>query len=1129
MRIYNARALKSQKSALKIQKRVKKQMTLKFQRLKTLEIQKTKQRLEALKPYHFILVFLALFVSNLRALTSFELHNIDKAHEQGYTGKGVNIGIVDSIFNPNHELLFGKFLEPPINNTYSEPTNNHGNHIAGIAAAARTDGANYGVAYNSKIVAYGNLGMSNYSTGFGAMLTHNVRVINNSHTAFYPQFVEFARQNNSILIVYASGNDGALTPTLAAKHGTGSAKSGGSDVSFPDTYYNLGAWLTVGNIDSSYVKRKNDGSLEVLARAVGGKSASTNLCQGARAYCVMAAGTDILSAGYANGSLYQGTGTSQAAPAVSGVAALLAEKFPFLNGKQLADFILTTANKDFTAPKVIYKYNTNTGLYDIIYIDSEIPKIGGTNDKAQILKDLRAAYVIFTEDNYKNANVIKMSKDEVFGQGIVDAAAALRGLAMIDINRLGESDIKTFNGTQAAFYTLDTKGHNALFENDISQRTWDAKYQNSSVQAQLGVKMKNLNAGLIKTGAGTLSISGNLNYLGDTIVENGELRLLGKGAKMQAMSENSAQISSQNLSQSVNLNANFEQNSAKNSNQNAQINFNSITGQIFNELSNPNSAKISSQNLAQNVNPPPPASFFSSAPNSLQISRQNSNALSVAGSVLVRTQGILSTSENVSIAKNLDNEGVVNVGLNAPSLLSVGGKYSQKQNATLKLSFFADTGANSALKATTYDIKGGALIYKPLSASIAERTLVLNLQGLEKQLANFTTITLDNSGYALKYELLGDNKTLRISGKPNAYADFDGANESLASVLRAMSGANINDAYQNFFRTLNDMNFNDYKTTLQSLDEKANLEQNEQILLSQSKNTLENVLELQNASTQWLLKPHFSVIKSKDTNANRIGTSIYANKINPLSTFSAFLHYDTLLNKASQKVNSQSLSVGVGAKQAMQGFGLFGGASVGGALNSVKTESNIRYNALFANAWAGADTELALYGAKLVPTAFVSYHLFHQGKIDESKMLFARQIAPTNTHFVSANAGVNLRQNLNKALNASAYGFYERRIFGKEFQNEAEFKDFSGKFTQKRALGVDFARVGLNLNYEQKQRRVARVPKTRRVGKMRHITYSTQTTYRTRYFLSLGFESEFSLNDDEYKGFGANLKAGLNF
>ena len=1103
-------------------------MTLKFQRLKVLKIQKTKQRLEALKPYHFILVFLALFVSNLMALTSFELHNIDKAHAQGYTGKGVNIAIVDTFFNTSHELLAGKFLEPPINNHYgSQNELRHGSHVAGIAVGAKTDEANYGVAYETKFLAYGNLGMDTNAQDFDKVLSQNydIKVINNSHTVFNPKFVEYAKQG--ILIVYASANSAQLSPTAAALHGVGSDD-------------NLGAWLTVGNVNSNFITRNTNGQLIVDAKAFGYNfsinsfefnSNGSHLCFNASLYCVMAAGTEIKSASNESSTSYfAGMGTSQAAPAVSGIAALVAGKFPFLDGKQLADIITSTANKDFKAPKMIILYNRKQQGYTI-YIDTPIPKKSdGSVDNDKVLADIKALYEKTTEDMSNNI-VIQATKEEVFGQGIVDAIKALKGLAVIDINRLKQTDTQNYTGKEYAFYTLDTKGHNALFENDIEQKKWDNKYHNANVVTLIGATMSKLDAGLIKTGTGTLSISGNLNYLGDTIVENGELRLLGKGGVIKArmMSENSAQISSQNLSQSINLNANLEQNSAKNSNQNAQINFNSITGQIFNELSNPNSTKISSQNLAQNVNPPPPASFVSSALNSPQISRQNSNALSVAGSVLVQKQGILSTSANVNIAKNLDNEGVVNVGLNAPSLLSVGGKYSQKQDGTLKLSFFADTGENSTLKATTYDIKGGELIYKPLSASIAERTLVLNLQGLEKQLANFTTITLDNSGYALKYELLGDNKTLRISGKPNAYADFDGANESLASVLRAMSGANINDAYQNFFRTLNNMNFNNYKTTLQSLDEKAHLEQNEQILLSQSKNTLENVLELQNASTQWLLKPHFSVIKSKDTNANRIGTSIYANKINPLSTFSAFLHYDTLSNKASRKVNSQSLSLGVGAKQAMQGFGLFGGASVGGALNSVKTESNLRYNALFANAWAGADTKLALYGAKLVPTAFVSYHLFHQGKIDESKVLFARQIAPTNTHFVSANAGVNVRQNLNKALNASAYGFYERRIFGKEFQNEAEFKDFLGKFTQKRALSVDFARFGLNLNYEQKQRRVARVPKMRRVGKMRNLTYSTQTTYRTRYFLSLGFESEFSLNDDEYKGFGASLKAGLNF
>ena len=1061
------------------------------------------QKLTPLKPYHFIiLVFLALFVSNLKALTSFELHNIDKAHTQGYTGKGVNIGIVDSIFNPNHELLFGKFLEPPINNTYSEPTNNHGNHIAGIAAAARTDGANYGVAYNSKIVAYGNLGMSNYYTGFGAMLTHNVRVINNSHTAFYPQFVEFARQNNSILIVYASGNDGALTPTLAAKHGTGSAKSGGSDASFPDTYYNLGAWLTVGNIDSNSVKRKDDGSLEVLARAVGGKSASTNLCQGARAYCVMAAGTDILSAGYANGSLYKGTGTSQAAPAVSGVAALLAEKFPFLNGKQLADFILTTANKDFTAPKVIYKFNDQTGLYDIIYIDSEIPKIGGTNDKAQILKDLRAAYVIFTEDNYKNANVIKMSKDEVFGQGIVDALAALRGLAVIDINRLGESDIKTFNGTQAAFYTLDTKGHNALFENDISQRTWDAKYQNSSVQAQLGAKMKNLNAGLIKTGAGTLSISGNLNYLGDTIVENGELRLLGKSGVINA--------------------------------------------------------RMMSENLTQNVNPPPPDNLTLSKENSPKLLNQNSNALSVAGSVLVQKQGTLSTSANVNIAKDLYNEGVVNVGLNAPSLLSVGGKYSQKQDSTLKLSFFADTGVNSALKATTYDIKGGELIYKPLSASIAERTLVLDLQGLEKQLANFTTITLDNSGYALKYTLLDDKKSVIISAVDDIYANFDGANKSLAVVLRAMSVANINDDYINFFARLNSMDFENYRQSLQNLDDTRHLRQQELLLLHQNKNIIESVLNLQsidktigttkktkkrknkkltkarqNESTDYFVKPSYMRVSGKNLNANHFGVQFYANKATYFGGISGFLSYDNF--SSDDDVGSHLFSLGLSAKNPLgtrrkKGVELFGGLSVSAATSWVqKAQQTFDFTTFILSAHAGLDKHYRINGVDITPIAILSYNLMLNSKIKDKGIefdgsnIFAKSVEPTNSHFLSVDLGVNLKRNVNKALNANAYGFYERRILGSELTSEAEFNDFSGKFTQKRDLNTDLARFGVSLIYEPSinKRQFVRVKKGKRIRK------TIQKSQK--YFIAFGLEGEFGLNDDEYKSFGANLKAGLNF
>ena len=119
--------------------------------------------------------------------------------------------------------------------------------------------------------------------------------------------------------------------------------------------------------------------------------------------------------------------------------------------------------------------------------------------------------------------------------------------------------------------------------------------------------------------------------------------------------------------------------------------------------------------------------------------------------------------------------------------------------------------------------------------------------------------------------------------------------------------------------------------------------------------------------------------------------------------------------------------------------------------------------------------------------------------------------------------GVNLKRNVNKVLNANAYGFYERRILGNELTSEAEFKDFSGKFTQKRDLNTDLARFGVSLIYEPSinKRQFMRVKKGKRIRK------TIQKSQK--YFIAFGLEGEFGLNDDEYKSFGASLKAGLNF
>lgn len=968
----------------------------------------------------FLLIFFAL---NAKALTSFELHNINEARAQGFSGKGVNLAIFDTFFNQNHEILASQYLEAPMNN-HSDHSLFHGSHIAGIAVGAKTDGANYGIASGAKFLAYGNNGSSTSNADFNKIFTHNVKIINNSHSIFHQRFVNYAKQG--ILIIYANANDSSLNPSNAAMHGAGSAD-------------NAGAWLSVGNVNSRYITREN-GQLSVSGRAITNNDGG-NLCFGASLYCLMAAGTDILSASNESATSYiQATGTSQAAPVVSGIAALVAEKYPFLDGKQLADVLTSTANKDFKAPKMLAIRGKNKDY--IIYIDTPIPKkADGSVDEAQIQADIRAEYVYL---DVSLNNVIQATKEQVFGQGIVDATKALKGLASIDINRLGDLDVENYAGKDTAFYTLDTKGYDAFFENDITQKKWDNTYHNANIVNLIGDKMSKLDAGLVKTGAGVLGVSGDLKFLGASVVREGELSLR-KGS--------------------------------------------------------------------------------------------NKANLSVAGDIFVEQKGILSTDTNVNISGNLSNNGVLNIGTSSTNLISVNGTYTQGQNATLRLSFLVDSGSNSALKANAYDIQGGTLIYKPLSAGVSNRRLTLNLQGLEKSLNKFTQIMLDTGGYALKYKLGEDNQSLIVSAiSDNIYADFEGANESLASILRQMSMADINSAYQSFFATLNAMDFNAYKATLQSLDDKAHLEQNEQILLAQSANTLANVLNLQSTNTEWLFKPRYNSINSKTTSANRIGASIYANKFNPSMTFSGFLHYDTLLSNA--KANSQSISVGASVKNEIKsrgGFEIFGGASFGGAMNTLKTDTTSNtYNALFVSVFAGVDKPFWLKGTKLTPTAFVSYQLFHQGKIDEDKALFARQISPANSHFVSANAGLNLSQNISQVLSAGAYGFYERRILGKEIQSEAEFKDFAGKFTQEMALSTDLARVGLSLNYEKKraQRRFVRNTRQNRGAKNSRNARKAgamQTFYTTHYFIALGVEGEISFNDDEYKSFGGSLRAGVNF
>ena len=70
----------------------------------------------------------------------------------------------------------------------------------------------------------------------------------------------------------------------------------------------------------------------------------SNRCGNAAAYCLAAPGSNIIST-YSNGAYAMASGTSFAAPAVSGGVALLQQMWPKMTNAQVTSLLFTTANK----------------------------------------------------------------------------------------------------------------------------------------------------------------------------------------------------------------------------------------------------------------------------------------------------------------------------------------------------------------------------------------------------------------------------------------------------------------------------------------------------------------------------------------------------------------------------------------------------------------------------------------------------------------------------------------------------------------------------------------------------------------------------------------------------------------
>lgn len=284
--------------------------------------------------------------------------NTYAAHDAGYTGQGVTIGMVDSGILRSNPTVAGRvtaeliYVDSTQNNTNIDDVVGHGTWVSEIAAGVPFAKFPGGIAPGADLVSAriisDNAPDDNGSTPpatvtaqdaqfFQAvnadLINSGVNVMNNSwggitwdtsdssvNQAFDTAYSAFVNQNDG-LVVFAAGNDSQANPSTIA--------------ALPSVAPDLEkGWLTVVAIDSNDPTRLESYS---------------NKCGIAMNYCLAAPGDVIVldkdtTSTTTDPTYYIVEGTSLAAPQVSGAAALVWQAFPYFSNDLVRQTLLGTAD-----------------------------------------------------------------------------------------------------------------------------------------------------------------------------------------------------------------------------------------------------------------------------------------------------------------------------------------------------------------------------------------------------------------------------------------------------------------------------------------------------------------------------------------------------------------------------------------------------------------------------------------------------------------------------------------------------------------------------------------------------------------------------------------------------------------
>jgi hypothetical protein len=391
-------------------------------------------------------------------------HNAATAWASGWTGQGVTIAVVDTGIDVNSPEFAGRIssasrdMFDAMSTRGYNATDDHGTNVSMVAAAARNDSGILGMAWLSTIMALRSDTPNSCVADSGSTdpkadcqfdddtvgsaidyaTAHGAKVINLSLGGDAPSSTVTSAVARAaaagVLIVVAAGNDGNANPDA---FGAGIDTAGG------------GAVIIAGSVDAN-------GAISSFSDRAGNQPTHFLTARGEDVCCQYKNGQIDVENGY----VYVFSGTSFATPQIAGAAALLAQAFPNLTGKQIVDILLRSAfDAGAQGTDPIY----GRGILDIAKAFQPIGTTSLAGSSAPLaLGDSGAVTSAAMGDAVAHASLKTVVLDEYKRAYGVDLAPTLRGAVVSQPLRgtVGASQRHVSAGNDKAMiaFTIDASG-----------------------------------------------------------------------------------------------------------------------------------------------------------------------------------------------------------------------------------------------------------------------------------------------------------------------------------------------------------------------------------------------------------------------------------------------------------------------------------------------------------------------------------------------------------------------------------------------------------------------------------------------------------------------------------------------